>query len=484
MSNRLIQRVLAAVALIIVGSCYQDDFSGVARGRPLVRVSLTDAPFPYDSVTSVNIYVVRIEASTQLDTSGGGTWVLITEPRKTFDLLGLQQGATAFVGEGELPAGQYQAIRMTIDTSLSSIGWGCCNTALVNWQNHSGSSEMQLYAFVEHAFDVPPEGADIVIDFDVGRSFLYAFYGNPDFTFIPNLRAINSAASGAIAGTVTAGDFAPPSPIKNANITVCGADPCDPPNAYVVATGRSDDTGYYKVAFLGAGLYTVRIEPEYPSLQAVITHNVQVTAGETTALSVVLSQPTGPYVRVSGPSSVGVGGTIALIAVVGDANGNPVLCTNRPTMIWTSSDTNVAKVIRQSPCYVPPQQPEDTGFVYGVQPGFATITATSGTLSGSLTIQVAGLPNPVATVTVTPGSANAAVGDSLVFNAVARDSAGNLLYNRAYSWFSTDSTVFVIETTGGSFDGSYAAIRARGPGSASLRATSEGKVGQAAITVH
>src|SRR5438034_6974521 len=100
MTKRLIHSVLAAVALVGLGGCYQDDSSGPPRGRPLVRVSLTDAPFPYDSVTSVNIYVVRIEASTQLDTSGGGNWVLITEPRKTFDLLGLQQGATAFVGEG------------------------------------------------------------------------------------------------------------------------------------------------------------------------------------------------------------------------------------------------------------------------------------------------------------------------------------------------------------------------------------------------
>src|SRR6059036_3548631 len=139
--SRLSVALLVGAALVTAaGACYKDDSTG-NHGKPMAKVLLTDAPFPYDSVTSVNIYVVRIEASTQLDTSGGGDWVLITEPRKTFDLLGLQQGAKAFVGEGELPAGQYQAIRMTIDTSLSSIGWGCCNTALVNWQNHSGSSE-------------------------------------------------------------------------------------------------------------------------------------------------------------------------------------------------------------------------------------------------------------------------------------------------------------------------------------------------------
>src|SRR2546426_797770 len=306
MTKRLIHSVLAAEALVGLGGCYQDDSSGPPRGRPLVRVSLTDAPFPYDSVTSVNIYVVRIEASTQLDTSGGGNWVLITEPRKTFDLLGLQQGATAFVGEGELPAGQYQAIRMTIDTSLSSIGWGCCNTALVNWQNHSGSSEMQLYAFVEHPFDVPPEGANIVIDFDVGRSFLYAFYGNQDFTFMPSLRAINSAAAGAIAGKVTSGDTASPGPIKNAAITVCFSGDFASCDQAIVATGRSDDTGYYRVAFLNAGSYTVRIDPDHPFLQSVITPNVQVTAGAHNPLFRLPPPPPPPYPAGSGPPSAGL----------------------------------------------------------------------------------------------------------------------------------------------------------------------------------
>ncbi len=469
MTKRLIHSVLAAVALVGLGGCYQDDSSGPPRGRPLVRVSLTDAPFPYDSVTSVNIYVVRIEASTQLDTSGGGNWVLITEPRKTFDLLGLQQGATAFVGEGELPAGQYQAIRMTIDTSLSSIGWGCCNTALVNWQNHSGSSEMQLYAFVEHPFDVPPEGADIVIDFDVGRSFLYAFYGNQDFTFIPNLRAINSAAAGAIAGKVTSGDTASPGPIKNAAITVCVTGDFASCDQAIVATGRSDDTGYYRVAFLNAGSYTVRIDPDHPFLQSVITPNVQVTAGATTPLSVVLSQPTGPYVRVSGPSSVGIGGTITLYAAVGDANGNPI---PNPSVTWTSSDSSIAQVVGVS----------DTATVTGSQPGYATITATSGGLSGSLTIQVVGSPLPVATVTVVPDTASLVVGqDSVSFRAELRDSTGRVTTERPVSWSTTDSTVIYIQP---SYGGIQTFVRGLAAGSVFLRATSEDKTGQATVTVH
>src|SRR2546426_11687406 len=93
----------------------------------------------------------------------------------------------------------------------------------------------------------------------------------PYTTLFRSLRAINSAASGAIAGTVTAGDFAPPSPLKNANITGCGADPRDPPNAHVGATRRSDGTGYYKMALLGARPHTNRIRTRHPAPPAAVT---------------------------------------------------------------------------------------------------------------------------------------------------------------------------------------------------------------------
>src|SRR5438045_3168505 len=114
--------VLGVAVLIGAGACYKDDSTGtINHGKPMAKVLLTDAPFPFDSVASVTVYVVRIEASTATDTTGGGDWVVITEPRKAFNLLTLQQGGTALVGDGELPAGQYHAIGMTMHTSQSPI---------------------------------------------------------------------------------------------------------------------------------------------------------------------------------------------------------------------------------------------------------------------------------------------------------------------------------------------------------------------------
>lgn len=454
-------------AALAVGSCYQDDTTGSSPQsvRPLITVRLTDAPFPYDSLHSVNIYVVRIEANTASDTSGGGQWVLITEPRKAFDLLALQQGATAILGHGEMAAGQYHAVRMTIDTTQSSVTWNDAaqHPAQVNWHGWS-----TIYALVEYPVDVPNQGADIVLDFDIGRSFLFNFYGNYVFDFTPNLRAINSAAAGAIAGVVTDGST---QPVPNAQVSVFGTSPGQPDSAgYLEATGRSDSSGRYRVAFLPPGSYVVRIEePFLPNLEPVITPGVQVTAGDTTHLSVVLpsaGSSGGAYLRISGPSSVGVGGSITLFAAVGDSGGHPVA---NPAVTWTSSDTSIARVTGFG----------DTASVLGRRQGAVTITATNGGVSDSTIVQVVGSVASVATVAVVPGTATALIGDSLGFRAELRDSAGNLLSDRSVSWFTADSTKIQVYPYGTS-----ALVRARGTGTAVLRATSEGKTGQATITIH
>jgi hypothetical protein len=459
-----------AVAAALLAGCYQDDASVAAPQavRPQITVRLTDAPFPYDSLHSVNIYVVRIEAEADsADTSGGGQWTVITEPRKTFDLLALQQGATAILGQGEMPAGQYRAVRMTIDTSLSSITWNDAaqHPAQVNWHGWS-----TFLAFVEYPVNVPTQGADIVLDFDVGRSFQFNFYNsNNEFDFTPQLRAINSAAAGAIAGVVTQGANSTTQPVSNAQISVYGTYPGRADGAYLEATGRSDGDGHYKVAFLPPGSYVVRIEePFLPNLDPVITSGVQVTAGNTTPLSVLLPNAGsggGAYVRISGPTSVGVGGTITLLAAVGDASGKPV---QHPSVTWTSSPADTATVTGFG----------DSALVTGRMQGFVTITATSGGLSDTHTVQVTASSAPVATVTVVPADINLTVGDSLAFRADLKDAAGNLLANRSVSWYTADSTVIQVYSYG-----TTGIVFARAAGTAVLHATSEGKTGQATITV-
>ncbi|HEX9611692.1 MAG TPA: DUF4382 domain-containing protein [Gemmatimonadales bacterium] len=459
--------------LIAGWACYQDETAGPDRVTSLARVLLTDAPFPYDSVESVNIYVVSVAASSDPDTSGGAEWETIAEPNRVFNLLALQQGNTALLGEGELTGQLYRAIRVVIDASRSTVRWSNGSNADVRWP-WPGSGLITMYALVmEPLFSLADASeVEIVIDWDVGRSFLYDYYGTHEFTVMPWLRAVHSAFTGNIEGTVSSDYTGQTAPIKNANITVYSGDPGQPSNTWwVAATGRTDDQGHYRIAYVGSGTYIVRFEhPLYAFLAPVTRTGVEVTNGGTATVSVSLPEAGAsgePYLRISGPSSVGIGGTITLRAAVGDQSGNPVAS---PSVTWTSSDPGIAEVTGV----------RDTAGVYGRQAGFATITATSNGLSDAITVEVVGQPQPVATVTVILASATLAVGDSSGARAELRDAGGNILTNRPVSWFSSDTTVLKIM---GAF-GEHVVVRARARGTAVLSATSEGNVGQANVTVN
>jgi hypothetical protein len=474
---------LLALSLVLAGSvgsaCYQDDTLHPAAIAP-TNVFLTDDPFPFDTVASVNIYVSRIEASTDLDTTGGVNWVTIDTPDKVFDLLTLQQGITAPLGKGTIDAGKYVAIRMTIDVDKSSIKYNGGANAVVHWP-YPGQGEIVLYALVEKPLAVAATGADIVIDFDVGRSFVYNLTGNQDFVMLPVLRAVNRAATGSIAGAVTGPDIeGNPTPIQNANVTVYGGDPSrSSATWYLLATGRTDAQGHYTVAFLPAGTWIVRFEqPDLPGLDPVNTPNVVVTAGATTTLSAFLPRAGagGTFIRIAGPDTVAYGGVISLAAAVGDSIGIPEA---NPQVTWLSRDTSIALVL------------QDSGFsadsvaraiILGRGVGRAWIVATSGALQDSVSIEVVNVApsNPVASVTIVPANRTIAVNDSGAFTAELRDSVGALLTNRQISWFLTDSTgtAQLVWASGAS-----ALVYGRLHGTTHLRAASESKFKDATITV-
>src|SRR5206468_11978974 len=122
--------------------------------------------------------------------------------------------------------------------------------------------------------------------------FLYNYDGTGTFTLIPWLRAVHSEFTGTLAGTVTSAYTGTTQPIANANVSVYSGDPNRSATTwYLVATGRSDATGFYRVAFLGSGTYIVRVEqPDYPVLAPSITPAVEITAGGTTTLPVSLTE--------------------------------------------------------------------------------------------------------------------------------------------------------------------------------------------------
>jgi Domain of unknown function (DUF4382) len=242
------KQYLWLVTLLALGAgCAKKDTNGPMPHNPVTRVLLTDDPLPYDSLTEVDVYIVSIAASTSADTNGAA-WVTITEPRRRVNLLELQQGATTLLGEHELPADQYRAVRMTINTDSSWLIYDSRKTD-VNW---NGPAEQTLHALVEAPVMVPEEGADIVIDFDLGRSFHYE-YGPTGwgFNFIPWIRAVNKAATGSVAGIVKGDSL----PWQYAVVTVRTI------NMQAYSTGYTDASGRYRIAYLLPGQYFIVTDP-------------------------------------------------------------------------------------------------------------------------------------------------------------------------------------------------------------------------------
>ena len=104
-------------SIVLLGSACGVTNPGESGGT---RVLLTDAPFPFDIVQSVNIHIVSVSASADTDTTvADQRWVTVAEPNQRFNLLELQKGATAIVAEGTLPASQFRAVQLVIDTDKS-----------------------------------------------------------------------------------------------------------------------------------------------------------------------------------------------------------------------------------------------------------------------------------------------------------------------------------------------------------------------------
>ena len=171
-----------------------------------------------------------------------------------------------------------------------------------------------------------------------------------------------------------------------------------------------------------------------------------------------------PVATVSvSPSSASVqaGQTVRLTATAADGNGNPL--PGRP-MTWSSSSTTIATV-------------STSGLVTGKAAGSATITATSEGKVGSATVTVTAppAPTPVATVTVTPATVAALVGGTAQLTATLKDSVGNQLTGRTVTWATSNTTVATVSTSG--------LVTGKAAGSATITATSEGKVGSSTVTV-
>jgi len=151
------------------------------------------------------------------------------------------------------------------------------------------------------------------------------------------------------------------------------------------------------------------------------------------------------------------GETLQLSASVLDQNGQAIAGA---VVNWASSDNSVATV-------------NATGLVTAVENGSTTVTATSGSATGTAALTVVQRP---AQITVSPDAAMfASIGDTMRLTAEAADANGNAVADPSLNWTSEDDGVATVDEGG--------LVTAAGDGSVDITASTGGASGSAAITV-
>jgi len=270
--------LLTAVFLIFLSGCdksLQDDNLG---GKGKLMISITDDPFDINLVESATVTITKVEIRRTGDgIPDGNPFMVLLEDTLTFDLLDLRNGVTEELVNLEVPAGEYDLVRLYVDQASLVVK---DYPEPFNVKVPSGK-QTGIKIFIEPALRV--EGgltSELLLDVDLSGSFVIrGNLNHPEtmngFIFKPVIRAANLSTAGSIEGMVK--DTADVK-IVNAKVWVM--------QDTVVATAYTDTLGYY--AFLGipSGTYSVYANKE--SYDTVEYNGVNVIEGNNTVLNFVL----------------------------------------------------------------------------------------------------------------------------------------------------------------------------------------------------
>jgi hypothetical protein len=285
----------AALSALALQAC--SDSSGTGSG--LLTVRLTDAPFPFSEVASVDVFVVRVDAKKATSTdaeaeddSNQDGWVTVATPNALINLLDLGSGKTMNLGATTIPTGTYQSFRLVLDTDQSSITLKDGTKPPISFPSaaHSG-----IKVILDEPIQLTENGSVMTLDFDIGRSFVQR--GNSaanGFNFKPVVHAVAQDITGSVSGSVHA-NSATGAAVPDATVEVltAGSLVTDTDPAHVVRSTSSDASGNFRIAFLLPGTYVLRATPPAASgfKPALLPGGLTITSGTETTNQVIVVAP-------------------------------------------------------------------------------------------------------------------------------------------------------------------------------------------------
>ncbi|HEY3114301.1 MAG TPA: DUF4382 domain-containing protein [Gemmatimonadaceae bacterium] len=290
-------RLFAAFVIATVALAACSDSSGTGTG--LLTVRLTDMPFPFSDVASVDVFVVRVDArkteptdAQAADESDQGGWTTVATPNTLVNLLDLAGGKTTNLGATTLETGTYNGFRLIIDPSKSSITFKDGTQPSIQFPS-AGQSGIKVN--LDQPIELTKNGSVMTLDFDIGRSFVVR--GNDarnGFIFRPVVRAVAQDITGSVTGSVHANSTTGAA-VPGATVEVLKAgSPLDDTNtADIVATTSTDANGNFRIAFLLPGTYVLRATPPAASgfKPALLPGGLTITTGTETSNQIIVVAP-------------------------------------------------------------------------------------------------------------------------------------------------------------------------------------------------
>ena len=237
--------ILALVTGIFI-SCNNDETT-TTQGN--VKVSITDAPFPFAFATEANVSVAKVELK-----DAKGNYITVFEGNGNYNMVGLTNGTTAQVNATSIEAGTYNKARVTLSGASTHLSNG---TVYDLTADASGS----YIIAIAPALVVEQGGqSEILFDLDISNSFQFKGFGGIQLPvwissiasvhgcrFNADFRAVDLDQTGTISGTVNNEITAEHVANAHVTVTVAGEE----------ISAQTDASGNFTFIGVREGTYTV-----------------------------------------------------------------------------------------------------------------------------------------------------------------------------------------------------------------------------------
>lgn len=233
--------VLGSFILFFMGC---QEVANNQTGRIVVKI--TDEPFPIELIEEASVTITKVEIRNEQENEEN-PFITLFEGSETFNLIELRNGLMAEFLDLEIPAGNYNLIRIYVENA---------SIAIKDFETYSvkvpSGSQTGVKMFIKPSLKVAGDlSAEVLLDFSLDKSFVLK--GNMDtpagikgFNFNPVIRAVNNTTAGVVQGIVTDVDVVPLSEVA---VSI--------EQDEVLSTAYTDEEGFYAILGVPAGQYSM-----------------------------------------------------------------------------------------------------------------------------------------------------------------------------------------------------------------------------------